>query len=418
MYRRALTTALGRALADSPVVFLGGARQTGKSTLVRALAEGDHPATYVTLDDLAVLGACRADPAGFLAGLPRPLILDEVQRCPDLFLAIKAEVDEQRTPGRFLLTGSASVEVVPTLADALVGRVELLTLRPLSRGEVLGVREGFVDAAFADGLPDLGADEDGADVWELVAGGGYPEPLTRDAPERRDAWYRGYVETLLQRDVRELSAIEGLLALPDLLRLLATRLGGLLNVADVARASDLKHTTLKRYMALLEGTFLIQRLPAWSANLGKRLVKAPKLFVHDTGLAWHLLGGMGVPPASDQPLRGALLEAFVLTELQKQIEVSALRPRVYHHRTHGGEEVDLLLEAPDGRCVGVEVKATASPGPAAFNGLRRLADQLGERFVRGVVLHTGPGVVPAGERLHALPVSALWRWGARPMEGA
>jgi predicted AAA+ superfamily ATPase len=214
---------------------------------------------------------------------------------------------------------------------------------------------------------------------------------------------------VLQRDVIDLARVEGLTRLPDLLRLLAARGGSLLNVAELSRSAQLPRTTLDRYLALLEGTFLIRRLPAWSPNLGKRLVRSPKVFIEDPGLAAHLLGLERVDEMSPASVRGPLLESFVRAEVEALASWSRTRPRVHHFRSHTGIEVDLVLEDARGRCVAIETKATATVGPRDFKGLRWLAEHLGDRFVRGVLLYTGRTTVPAGERSAALPVEALWR---------
>lgn len=414
MYRRLLTQPLTDALSDSPVVLINGARQTGKTTLVQSLA-AQRPATYLTLDDIGVLSAARSDPQGFLAGLSGPVVLDEVQHAPGLFPALKAAVDKQRTPGRFLLTGSANVLLLPKLSESLAGRMEVLTLWPLAQAELVpaeraGAAGNLVDALFSDALfagQDLPATEP-ADLVRRLLGGGYPEPLARSSPERRRAWFNSYLTTILQRDVRDIANIEGLTDLPRLLALLASRTSSLLNQADVSRASGLPYTTLLRYLALLEATFLVQMLPPWSSNLGQRLVKAPKVTLCDTGLAASLLGLDGERLAGDGAMRGQLLETFVTMEMRKQAGWSRTQPGLFHWRTAAQQEVDLLLEDASGRLVGIEVKASGTTTASDFKGLKALAEATGSRFLRGVVLYSGNQTVPFGERLHALPLSALW----------
>lgn len=419
MVPRHITSRLLEALSDTPVVLLHGARQTGKSTLVRHLAAEAHPARYLTLDDARVLSAAAADPQGFIDGLDGPVVLDEVQRAPDLFLAIKRVVDRDRQPGRFLLTGSANVLLVPRLAESLVGRLEILTLWPLSQGELQGRREGLVDTLFAGKRPDWAAAgkamaADHATLWEELRLGGYPEVRTRPSPERRAAWFGSYVTTILQRDVRDLSRVEGLTEMPRLLTLLASRLGNTSNFAEMSRETSLSQTTLKRYLSLLETTFLVQRLPPWSANLGKRLTRSPKLFLTDTGLAAHLLGLEADPGRPGPSHRGPLLECFVFTELRKALGWSRARPRLSHYRTQAGSEVDFVLEDQAGRTVAVEVKAGSNVGEKDFRGLRELQKALGERFLHGLVLYGGREPVPFGERLTAVPVEALWTADAEP----
>lgn len=409
MYRRNITGILLEALSDSPVVLVNGARQVGKSTLVRSLGESDHPARYLTLDDATVLSAANADPAGFLAGLPGAVVLDEIQRAPGLFLAIKAQVDQKRQAGRFLLTGSANVLLLPALSESLAGRMEIVTLWPLSQGELGNAQERFVDTLFAE-TPSFSCDggEDHDSLIARLLRGGYPEVVARPTADRRNAWFGSYVTAILQRDVRDLAHIEGLTDLPRLLSLLAARLGSLLNLAEISRSIAMPQTTLKRYMTLLQATFLVQPLPAWSGNLGKRLVKAPKLFLNDTGLAAYLAGMDEGRLERDAGWTGALLENFVVMELRKQAGWSKTPVGLFHFRTQTGQEVDVVLESRDGRVAGVEVKAASSVGVADFKGLRALAEAVGERFACGVVLYAGRNIVPFGGNLYAVPVSALW----------
>ncbi|OGQ73473.1 MAG: ATPase [Deltaproteobacteria bacterium RIFCSPLOWO2_12_FULL_57_22] len=414
MIQRNVSAALLEALADNPVVLLHGARQTGKSTLAEWLASGGHPARYLTLDDAAVLAAARGDPSGFIAGLEGPVVLDEVQRAPELFLAIKAVVDRDRSPGRFLLTGSANVMLLPRLSESLAGRMEILTLWPLSQGEIEGVKEGFIDAVFSDSLPNRTKNrEDVSGLLARLLCGGYPVVHGRLSEARQKAWFGSYVTTILQRDVRDLANVEGLTALPRLLSLLAARAMSLLNLSELSRSIAIPQTTLKRYMALLETTFLIQTLPAWSGNLGKRLVKAPKLVLSDTGLMSQLLGLSKKRITMDANLLGPLLENFVVMELLKQVTWSRTQARLFHFRTQTGQEVDIVLEDPAGHLVGIEVKAGATVTTQDFKGLRTFAEATGRHFQRGVVLYTGTESVPFGPRLHALPVRALWSMGAK-----
>ena len=399
---------LQEALADTPVVYLQGARQAGKSTLAKDLAER-RSAAYVTLDTAAARAAAGDDPDGFVAGLPRPVVIDEAQRVPALATAIKAAVDVDRTPGQFLLTGSAGVMSLPTLADSLAGRMELHTLWPLSQGEMAGTRETFLDRLFAPKLAMPAAapiTED--DVIDRICAGGYPEARSRQAGRRRNAWFDAYIDAILQRDVRELAQIDRLLDMPRLLGLLASRTGQLVNQADLARTLGLPQTTLKRYLALLETTFLVQRLPAWFTNIGKRLAKAPKLMLVDTGLLAHLLDADAAQLRRNRTLLGHVFENFVAMELKKQLGWCEKRCRLFHFRTESGAEVDLVIEDRAGRLVGVELKCTATLRPQHFAGLKALRDAAGDRFVRGVVVYVGAEVVPFGKHLHGLPVGQVW----------
>lgn len=409
MLQRHLTRAILGSLTDSPVVFLQGARQVGKSTLVQNLAEQGHVARYLTLDDAVTLSAAHTDPQGFVAGLDGPVIIDEVQRAPGLALAIKAAVDVDRTPGRFLLTGSASVLVLPKIAESLAGRIEIHTLWPLSQGEIAGDDEHFIDAVFR---PDFSPAEVPAEGWAAItkrlATGGYPEMLNRKAADRRRAWFGSYINAILQRDVRDISNIRDLTELPRLLALVASRAASLLDYADLSRSLSMPQTTLKRYMGLLEATFLIQTLPSWFTNIGKRLVKSPKLLLNDTGLLLHLLGADADRLRINPTLGGGVLENFVALELLKQRGWSTVQPNLFHFRTHNGDEVDLVLEDAAGRIVGIEVKASATVDGSHFKGLKVLAEAAGSRFVRGIMLYTGATAVPFAKNLHALPLPNLW----------
>jgi predicted AAA+ superfamily ATPase len=414
--RRHLTSALLASLADSPVVLLNGARQTGKTTLARWVATDARPARYLTLDDPATLAAARSDPGAFVEGLGGPVVLDEVQRAPEVFPAIKVAVDRRRQPGRFLLTGSANVMLLPRLSESLAGRMQILTLWPLSQGEIEGVVEGFVDAVYARTLPTMDESRGGReDALARALRGGYPDVFRRPSA-RRDAWYEGYVATILQRDVRDLANIEGLSALPRLLSLLAARTSTLLHVAEVSRSAGIPATTLGRYLTLFEATYLLREISAWSANLSKRLVRSARFLLSDSGLAAHLLGFAAARLEGDAPESGRLLETFVAMELEKQAAWSRVRPSLFHFRTHTGREVDVVLEDKGGNVVGIEVKASTSVGPGDFRGLRTLQEAAGARFRRGVVLYTGSESLAFGPDLHALPVAALWRLAARPHE--
>jgi uncharacterized protein len=409
MIPRHLASVVQEALADRPVVLVNGARQVGKSTLVQSLAE--DAAQYFTLDDATVLAAAGGDPAGFIAGLKGRVILDEVQHEPRMFPAIKLAVDRDRRPGRFLLTGSTDVFLLPTLSESLAGRMEILTLWPLSQGELESIQEGFVDSLFSKAFsppPFLVLDR--GDLFQRIIQGGFPELQGMTSEARRRAWVRSYVTTILQRDVRDLANIEDLSALPRLLALLGARAATLLNYAELARSASIPASTLKRYFHILEATFLVQSLPAWSTNLSKRLVKSPKILLADTGLLASLIGVTGERLAEEPRLAGPLLESFVLLEIRKQLAWSRIQPQMFHYRTQAGQEVDLVLEDDRGRIVGVEVKAAATVQERDVRGLRDLAETLGSRLVRGVVLYTGERVVPFSDKIFALPVQTLWRW--------
>ena len=398
--------ALNAALSDTPVVLIHGARQCGKSTLARAAAPR---ATHVTLDDAAALGAIAADPHGYLAGIPGQVVIDEVQRAPGLFPAIKLEVDRRRTPGRFLLTGSANVLLVPRISESLAGRMEIITLRPFSQGEIEGVVETFIDRAFAPrwtAPPPVSAK--GTSLVDRVVRGGYPEVVARDSADRRAAWFGAYITTILERDVRDIANIEGLTDMPRLLALLASRASGVLNFADLSRSLAIPQTTVKRYANLLQLTFLVHLLPAWANNKGLRLTKAPKVMLADTGLACHLINAGRDRLLADGAAWGAMLENFLAMELLKQTGWSKAPVSLFHFCTPSGQEVDLVLEERGGRVVGVETKASSSVDHSDFKGLRALAEAAGKKFVRGIVLYTGEHTLPFGENMFAVPMGGIW----------
>lgn len=409
MFPRHIHLLLDEALADTPVVLLNGARQTGKSTLAQTLAR-ERGWRYLTLDDRVVLAAAKNDPTGFVAGLSGPVVMDEIQRAPELFLDIKAVVDRDRTPGRFLLTGSANVLLLPALADSLTGRMEILHLWPLSGGEITD------DARFnrADWLFDGSLDErtlapcSRDALVERILPGGFPEAVARTAPKRRGAWFESYLRTVLERDVRELANLEQLAEVPHLLQLLATRSASLLNQAELSRASRLTQTTLKRYLTLLETLFLTLRIPAWARNPGKRLVKSPKVFLPDTGLLAWLLDYSAEKLTALPGLPGHLVETYVACELSKHLAFSEKNLTLWHYRTQTDIEVDFVLENRVGRLTGIEVKAGASVDGADFKGLRHLQETEPEAFGRGIVLYSGREIVPFSDRLFAVPLSVWW----------
>ena len=415
MFQRYLTPLVAEALRDTPVVLLQGAMQVGKSTLAKALLETHAEGRYLSLDDPAVRRAIEVDPVGFVAQAKGLTVLDEIQLAPQLFQAIKAEVDRDRRPGRFLLTGSANVLVLPKLSESLAGRMELITLEGLSQGEIQGGSSNLVDRLFAQApLAVKHLDLHRSDLISSILAGGFPEARGRTAGRRRSQWFESYLQTLLQRDVRDLAQIEGLTQLPRILALLSVRSSGLLNLSELSRTLGLPLNTLKRYLGLLEALFLLTTLPAWSSHLGKRLVKAPKLMLRDTGLMAHLMGAEQDRLKKNPDLLGGLLETFVAGEVRKLLGWSQDRAQLFHYRTLPGQEVDLLLERADGCVVGLEVKASASIHAKDFKGLQNLAETLGDAFHRGVVLYTGTEVLPFGPKLWAMPVSGLWGGGSPP----
>ncbi len=391
-------------LTDTPVVLVHGPRQCGKTTLALTLKGYD----YITFDDTVQLAAARADPVGFVADLPQQVVLDEIQHAPELFSALKIAVDRDRRAGRFVLTGSANVLLAPRLSDSLAGRMELLRLHPLAQCELIGVESRFIETLFSAGFKAKAHGRLGGELAERIVAGGYPAALARKTVRRRREWYRAYLETLVQRDVRELTHIRSLEVLPRLLQLAAGQTAHLLNVSSLASPFQLSRPTIRDYVTLLERVFLIDPLPPWHSNRLRRLVKTPKLHLGDTGLASALLGVDAGSLAKDRALLGQLLETFVLQELRRQASWQEAAITFHHFRDKDGYEVDMVLERDGHVLAGVEVKAAATVTERDFRGLRKLEQAAGHRFACGVVLYDGENSVRFANNLFAVPVKALW----------
>lgn len=407
IYPRYLATRLRAALRDTPVVLIHGPRQSGKTTLARMVGER-RGYRYFSFDDEAARGAALEDPVGFVAGLPERAILDEVQRAPELFTALKQAVDRRRVPGRFILTGSANVLLVPKLAESLAGRMGILRLHPLAQCELARRAPRFLDALFGGGFRTRTSERLGAALAERVAAGGYPAALALRAGTRRAAWYRDYVETQVQRDVRDLTRIRSLDALPRLLAMAAGHTARLINVTDLAGPFQLARQTIHDYVTLLERVFLVERLPPWHSNRLSRLVKTPKLHMGDSGIACALLGIDALQLRDDRGALGPLMETFVLQELKRQASWRVMPISFFHFRDRDGVEVDIVLEQGAGAVAGVEVKATATVTAADFRGLRKLRDAAGRRFAGGALVYDGETTASFGDGLFAVPVRALW----------
>ena len=406
LYPRFLRNRLEEALEDTPVVLIHGPRQCGKTTLARMVGDAAGY-EYITFDDDVQLSAATADPVRFAADLPHKTILDEVQRVPGLFLALKSVVDRNRRPGRFILTGSANVLLVPKLTDSLAGRMEIIRLHPLSQDEIAGKASRFLDALFAARFQNRSFERLGPALAERIAAGGYPAALLRTRSKRRASWYRDYIETLVQRDVRDLARISALDAIPRLLQLAAGQTSRLVNVAEMASAFQLSRPTIRDYVVLLEKIFLLAHLPPWHTNRLSRLIKTPKLHLADTGLASSLLGVDAELLYKERTMLGQILETFVFQELKRQAGWSDRPVQFYHFRDKDGVEVDMVLEQA-GRIAGVEVKAAATLTGKDFRGLRKLRESTGERFAAGVLIYDGENVAGFGESIYAVPVRVIW----------
>ena len=408
MFTRFLETRTEEALSDTPVILIVGPRRSGKTTLVKKMRRQGRD--YITLDDQTVLEAARSDPAGFIRGLDRAII-DEIQRAPDLLLAIKKTVDEDYRPGRFLLTGSANVLTLPRVADSLAGRMETLHMLPLAQGEIKGRIPRFLERLYEGTLQSQPDAVIGEDLTDIVLRGGFPESLARSNERRRQDWARAYLTSILTRDLRDIAEMEKLTELPKFVRLLAQHSGQLVNYSQFGAGIDVSHKTGQRYAALLEQVFLITTLQPWFTNARKRMVKSPKLHFLDSGVLAGMRGLTTDRIKSDRNAFGALLESFVFSEVLKLLTASELKLTPHHFRDRDGREVDIVLERDDGKIAAIEIKASATVRPDDFSGLRALARVCGDRFVSGVVLYDGKDVVPFGDRLAAAPISGLWGAG-------
>ena len=395
------------ALARSRIVALIGPRQCGKTTLAQRLGAKAGYA-YKSFDDAVTLAAARSDPIGFVADLPAKCILDEVQRAPGIFSSLKMAVDANRAPGRFLLTGSANVLLVPALSDSLAGRMGIQRLYPLAQSEMAGHPPHFLDTLFGGRFSARKRPRLGRELAGRIADGGYPAALGRGTARRRAAWYRDYVETMVQRDVRDLARIASLDTLPRLLKLAAGQTARLINISDLGAPLQLSRPTIRDYVTLLEGVFLLEEVPPWHSNRLSRLIKTPKLHVGDTGIACAVLNRDGAALWEDRALLGQMLETFVYQELRRQASWQEDEFRFHHFRDRDGFEVDLVLERPGGELAGVEVKAGATVTAADFRGLQKLKDGTGKHFRAGIVLYDGEVAASFGEGLYAVPLSELW----------
>ena len=439
LYRRFVERRLAEALEDAPVVLIQGPRQCGKTTLAHMVCAPEHLThmdttlskevhrtglsaktrgyTYFTFDDAVVREGAVADPAGFVADLPERVILDEVQRVPALFAALKLDVDRRRVAGRFLLTGSSNVLHSPKVSDSLAGRMETVRLHPLAQCELQGNQDsvfsvdrsqGFLNALFQGSFKIRRTERLGNQLYERIVSGGYPAALARPSGRRRTAWYRNYLEAQVQRDVPDIARIRSLDVLPRLLLYGASQTARLFNLSDLAAPFQVSRPTIRDYIALLEQVFLLERLPPWHSNRLSRLVKTPKLHIGDTGLASALLGIDAAGLAANRLLLGQLLETFVHQELRRQADWHDVMMSFYHFRDKDGIEVDIVIEQGVQALVGVEVKASGTVTSSDFRGLRKLRNAAGSRFKAGVVLYDGEMSVGFGDGLFALPISVLW----------
>ncbi len=398
------------ALADTRIVAIVGPRQSGKTTLARRIAREDSR-TFVSLDDEQHRRFARDDPAGFVRGL-RIGAIDEIQRAPELILALKREVDERPAAGRYLITGSVDLFKGTISPDSLAGRVETVELLPFSQAEI--ARAGpqrFLDRAFAGDFPTVEEIGPTSDLIGRVVAGGYPAALARAVPMRRQSWLLAYARAHAERDVSDIAPAGMRHEMVRLMDHLAVSAGQLLNMSGLGSRLGVDGKTVDRWLVLLEHMFLIRRIRAWNSNRLKRLVRTPKLHFLDSGLLAALLGADVAGIARDRQKLGPLLESFVHAEVAKAIALSDEITTVSHYRDKDGVEVDLVLERSGGATVGIEVKGGATVRPRDFRGLRRLMAATDDRFACGIVLHDGERIQRMGPGLFAMPVKMLWECG-------
>lgn len=405
MYNRFAKNRIQEALDDTRVVLISGPRQSGKTTLAIDIAADVMP--FFTLDEATVLTAAKDDPVGFLRGLDRAVI-DEIQRAPDLLLSIKTEVDRDKTPGRFLLTGSANLMTVPRVSESLAGRMEVVKLLPLSQAEIVDSKSTFLDNVFKGMQPTLENLALGDDLIEIVLAGGYPEAIARKKWGRKQDWYHEYVDAIVQRDVRDVAQIEQLANMPKLLNILAEQSGQLVNYSSIGGRVGLNHVTTRKYLNVFENLFLVHTLQPWFTNKLKRLTKSPKLHFVDAGLLAALREISPDVVRKDKTSFGAILETFVFSELQKIATWSEQRCSFSHFRDKDKNEVDIVLENRRGEVVGIEVKSSATVSSSDFSGMRKLAEACGDKFIQGLVLYDHDQIVPFAENMFAAPLSSLW----------
>lgn len=404
LYPRHLDALLRESLLDTPAVLVNGPRQCGKTTLVR---QYEDEMAYFSLDDPALLAAVRADPLGFVKRLDRAII-DEVQRAPELLMALKLVIDQDRRPGRFLLTGSANLMALPQIADSLAGRVEILTLLPLSHSELARRQNDFLSQARAQSWPltSLSFDQQ-TDMTQQVLAGGYPEMQQRVTPARRQAWARAYMSTLIERDIQDIAQIDQSSQVPQLLSIAAELSGQLVNLSQIGGQIGMNGKTVDKYLGILEKLFLVRRLPAWSRNELSRLIKAPKIHFLDAGLQSTLTRLTPDLVLTQRTRFGTTLETWVYAELLKLLSITPEGWFLSHYRDKDQVEVDFVLESPLREIIGIEVKAAASVQSIDFKGLRRLREIVGAQFVTGIVLYDGTHALPFGDGLWAVPLARL-----------
>jgi uncharacterized protein len=407
LYPRSLKNSIIEGAKLSPVIVINGARQTGKSTIAKELINEGVFSNYLTLDDPNVIANILNDPENYLKNLPAGTVIDEIQKLPSIFGILKKIVDDNRTPGRFIITGSANILLLPKISESLAGRTDINTIMPLSQVEIVESKINFVDFVYNSQFK-FEVLKNNFDYYELIVRGFFPEVVLRNTYEERERWFASYINTLLIRDIKDISNIEQSSMLPQVLRMLASQVGGMFNASDVARNVGLSNTTFARYMTILETLFLIEKVPAWFSNIGKRLTKSPKIYFNDTGIVSYLLGADQNSIANDSKLKGSLIENLAYLELKKQSSWSTTKPNIFYLRSSDGAiEVDFILEARNGNKIGIEVKAKDSLKPSDFGHLVTLINTY-DQIEQCIILYTGNTIQLLSNKIWAVPIQYMW----------
>lgn len=408
MFTRYIKANIYDAVQDTPVVYIMGPRQSGKTTIVKDIINENWE--YISFDDSAQLNIAKADPIGFIRNIPKDnsIVLDEVQRLPEIFVSIKQAVDEIRRPGRFILTGSANALLLPTLSDSLAGRMEMIHLSTLSESEILGKQPTFLTKLFQNETPVTKELRVRDYLIKRLVTGCFPEPVQRESESRIQIWYDNYILSLIQKDIRDLGYIEHHSEMTKLLKALCLYSGKLINFTELGGKLELHRTTVKKYTSLLEQLFLVENLPAWHTNSYKRLIKTPKIHITDTGIICSVRGFNSDKIKANPDFLGSLVETFVFNELKKQACFINEKLNFYHYRDKDGYEVDIVIENSFDEVIGIEVKAAASVNPKDLHGLNKLKEIAGKKFKLGILLYDGDHTSSFGDKLFAVPIASLW----------
>jgi len=405
-YTRWQTKSVLEAMDDIRVTLLTGARQCGKTTLAKSLIR--NGIEYRTLDDSTLASAAKQDPHSFVEHQNRTLIIDEIQRVPELIVAIKKAVDENQQPGRFLLTGSADIQSLPSVTESLAGRARKIRLRPLTQGEILGSKPRFFDIIRQRNLHQAMRIFKRDEIMELALKGGFPEALDKNQLQRR-RWHKAYIDALIDKDLKNISNIRRVKAMRTLVEALAAWSSKLINIADIGRDIGIKREALDNYVNALQALYIFDRVPAWTKTDYEHVAKKPKIFAADSGVMASILGWKADHLRLNSDRLGKLFETFVYTELQAQVDAQDGAYELYHYRDNQKREIDFLIKHEDGDVIGLEVKASTTVGKSDFKHLRWFDENQakGHTFT-GCVLYAGDQPVQFGENFLAIPFHMMW----------